>query len=58
MYDVVVRVRGCASFARYDPDDAFFSERTRRALSASERSLLMQRCCKVFTHETSHVLGR
>ncbi len=52
--DIVVSL---PSFARYDPDDAFFSPESRRPLTASERSQLMERCCKVFAHETSHVLG-
>lgn len=46
---------GVYSFARYDPDEAFFS--APRELSAAESRTFMRRCLKVFLHETLHLLG-
>eukprot|EP00051_Salpingoeca_urceolata_P018234 m.254804 g.254804 ORF g.254804 m.254804 type:complete len:302 (+) comp19150_c0_seq11:590-1495(+) len=46
---------GVQSFARYDPEDNFFS--TARVMTKEERSLTLLRTCKVFAHETCHLLG-
>ena len=56
---------GMFSFARYDPSGqfntdsagAFKADSTLPALSPQEQQTVLRRCCRVLTHEGTHVIG-
>eukprot|EP00658_Telonema_sp_P-2_P049039 TRINITY_DN37291_c0_g1_i1.p1 TRINITY_DN37291_c0_g1~~TRINITY_DN37291_c0_g1_i1.p1 ORF type:complete len:358 (+),score=25.89 TRINITY_DN37291_c0_g1_i1:7-1080(+) len=56
---------GVFSFARYDPsgqfntdsDGGFRSDHGLPAMSDAEHQLVLRRCCRVLTHEGTHVIG-